>query len=252
MTFSFLSKHRVIFATLLTVLISPATALAIPMTSPNVPLNVSVLFKEKVGFRPDCPSQFGGTANGIGAGTHLGVFSFMATDCITPIDFYFSFEGDFLLTAINGDELSGIYGGLFIPVNGGPVHRLEDATMEITGGTGRFAQATGGGTLTGGEHLNTGIGVFQVDGTISNIGRGRSRMGPIRLQAMASGGPTVPNDFVAMFRDFATVESLGNAGRQPAALIASSGLLAVPEPGLLVLLATGLAALRFAQHREKC
>lgn len=252
MTFSFLSKRKIIFAILFTALISPTTALAIPVTKPNVPLTVSVEFNENVGFRPDCPSQFGGTATGTGKGTHLGKVSFTATDCITPIDYHFSFEGEFILTAANGDELSGIYGGLFIPVDGGPIYRLSEATMEITGGTGRFTEATGSGELTGREDLATGNGNFEVDGTISNLGRGQSSKGPVRLRGVASGGPAFVDDSVAMFRDFASVDSLENAARQPASLLASRNLTAVPAPGVLILLATGLTALRFAQHRKKC
>lgn len=163
MIFPRFSKRNVISAILLTAMISPASILA----GQDRPLKIRLAIHEQVGFSPDCPSQFGGTTTGTGKGTHLGKLSFNAIDCITPMEDHFTFAGEFTIVAANGDKLAGNYGGSFIPINTGPVYRLSDATFEITGGTGRFAQATGSGELTGTENVTTGNGTFKADGTIS-------------------------------------------------------------------------------------
>ena len=163
MTFPKFSKRKAISTILLTAMISPANALA----AQDEPFKVSLVTREQVRFKPDCPTQFGGTTTGTGEGTHLGRTSFTATDCITPLEDHFTFEGEFTVTASNGDKLTGNYGGSFVPVNGGPTYNLSDATFEITGGTGRFAQATGSGEMQGKQNTKTGKGILKAEGTIS-------------------------------------------------------------------------------------
>ncbi|EAR22472.1 hypothetical protein [Nitrococcus mobilis] len=163
MVFPRFSKRTVISAILLTALALPASILA----GQDRPLKIRLEVHEQVGFTPDCPSQFGGTTTGTGKGTHLGKLSFNATDCITPVEDHFTFAGEFTIVAANGDQLVGNYGGSFIPINTGPVYSLSDATFEITGGTGRFTQATGSGELRGTQSTKTGKGTFKADGTIS-------------------------------------------------------------------------------------
>ncbi|HET8701088.1 MAG TPA: PEP-CTERM sorting domain-containing protein [Nitrococcus sp.] len=250
MIFSNFSKHKIIFVILLMAIISPATVLA----NAIVPLKVNLDLHEQVGFRPNCLSQFGGTTTGTGNGTHLGNVSFAASDCIMPIEDYFTFKGAFILAAANGDKLMGNYGGSFVPINAGPMYSLSDATFEIKGGTGRFAQATGSGELQGTQDMTTGDGTLQVDGTMSKFGWVLYNENPIRVTGMALDNPASINEYVTMFRDFATVDPLEDPLGQSALVTDSvaGSQVAIPEPSVLVLLGIGLAALQFAQRKIKC
>ena len=73
------------------------------------------------------------------------------------------------LTAANGDtlELRGPH-DVGCPTRPGVVHGTGDWT--VTGGTGRFAGATGQGTFVGGADFNKGTFSFQLSGTISAPG----------------------------------------------------------------------------------
>lgn len=121
--------------------------------------------QEQVGYTPTCPSQFGGTLSGSGKGTHLGVISLSASDCIIPMQNYFISNGNLTITAANGDKLTGTYSGSFIPTDNPSIYMYDDFTIQITGGTGRFAGAAGSGTLEGTSNVQTGQGV--VEGTMS-------------------------------------------------------------------------------------
>jgi hypothetical protein len=160
-----LSKRNVISAILLTSIISPAVALSEGKT--DRPLKASLVTQEHAGFTPGCPSKFGGTTTGTGKSTHLGKVTLTATDCITPMENHFTFKGTFTLTAANGDKLTGNYSGSFMPNNGGPIYGLSDAKFQITGGTGRFVQATGSAELQGNQNILTGKGKLDANGTIS-------------------------------------------------------------------------------------
>lgn len=145
-------------------LTSPAIALC---GETSRPLKASVVTHEQPGFKPDCPSKFGGTTTGTGKSNHLGKVSLKASDCITPMENHFIFKGEFTLTAANGDNLSGGYSGSFVPVGAGPMYSLSDAKFEITGGTGRFRTAKGIADLKGNQDIMTGKGKIDIDGTIS-------------------------------------------------------------------------------------
>lgn len=117
--------------------------------------------QEQVGYTPSCPSQFGGTLTGSGKGTHLGVISLSASDCITPMQNYFISNGNLTITAANGDNLTGTYSGSFIPTDNPSIYMYDDFTIQITGGTGRFTGAAGSGTLEGTSNIKTGQGVVE-------------------------------------------------------------------------------------------
>jgi hypothetical protein len=159
------SKYSVISAILLAAMVSPSAALSGEKT--DRPLKASLVTQEQVGFTPDCPSKFGGTTTGTGKSTHLGKVSLTAADCITPMENHFTFKGTFTLTAANGDKLTGDYSGSFVPKDAGPIYSLSDPKFQITGGTGRFAQAGGSAELQGNQNIQTGKGKLEVDGTIS-------------------------------------------------------------------------------------
>lgn len=160
------SRRNVVSAILLTAMISPAIAFS---AQPDRPLKGSFVTQEQAGFRPDCPSKFGGTTTGTGTSTHLGKVSFTAIDCITPIEKenYFTFTGRLTLITANGDKLTGNYSGSFKPVDSGSIYTLSDAKFEIKGGTGRFADAEGTAGLKGNQDILTGKGKIELDGTIS-------------------------------------------------------------------------------------
>lgn len=256
MIFSGFLRRNIVFVIVLVAMIfSATTALATPLTKQSVPLKISLDLHEEVGFRLDCPSQFGGSTTGTGKGTHLGKVSFNATDCITPAEGYFTFEGEFILAAANGDELIGNYGGLFIPVDSGPTHRLLDAMMEITGGTGRFSGVTGSAELTGTQDITTGDGAFAADGAMSNPSRGPFKKAPMRAPGAAFRKAAALDDYLAMFRNFPTVDSLEETSQQPTLVLGSvsgSNARLVSEPAVFILLGTGLVALQFAQRLKKC
>ena len=165
MRISHFSKRNVISAILLTAMVSPSVALSGEKT--DRPLKASLVTLEQARYRPDCPSKFGGTLTGTGKSTHLGKVSLTAADCITPMENHFTFKGTFMLTAANGDKLTGDYSGSFIPKDAAPMYGLSDAKFQITGGTGRFAQAIGSADLQGDQNILTGKGKLEVEGTVS-------------------------------------------------------------------------------------
>lgn len=131
------------------------------------PKAITVPFKAKFytvrdySFAPDCSAyasenpdeDFGSSGNyqvGGGHGTHLGEFTTTISFCGGPNFQYKGGEGVFI--ADNGDELYynipplGVIGQIY-QIFDDPYYELwfGDA-FEFTGGTGRFAGATGGGT----------------------------------------------------------------------------------------------------------
>ena len=116
-----------------------------------------------------------GTAlfTGTGIASHLGRST--NVNNITVLSGPVSCPGGFAnknvetLTAANGDKLmlTGPH-DVGCPIRPGVVHGTGDWT--VTGGTGRFAGATGQGTFVGGADFNTGRFSFQLTGTISAPG----------------------------------------------------------------------------------
>jgi hypothetical protein len=143
-------------------------------TLPELNLSQYKFKKKKISFTmglqeiisgmPACPTHLGGTTTGIGRATELGVISLVANDCITPQPNYFLSKGKFTLTTANGDNITANYSGSFIPTNYPSIYSYEDFTIQITGGTGRFAGATGSGVLEGTSNIQTGLG--EAEGTL--------------------------------------------------------------------------------------
>jgi hypothetical protein len=108
-----------------------------------------------------------GDVDGTGIATHLGLFTVTIPHCLTKATK--STIGSYYFTAANGDTLSANFSGqASLTSTPGVLFEVENAT--ITGGTGRFAGATGGFTV---ERLAdtialTTIGSFY--GTISSPG----------------------------------------------------------------------------------
>src|SRR5215467_10887295 len=135
----------------------------------QVPFRAS--FSGTAAFTSDTTAVFTGT----GIATHLGLSTNKNNITVLYPVSCPGGEGGFAnknvekLTAANGDtlELRGPHdvGCLTRP---GVVHGTGDWT--VTGGTGRFAGATGQGTFVGGADFNKGTFNFQLTGTISAPG----------------------------------------------------------------------------------
>lgn len=118
---------------------------------------------------PDCsaPHVALNTQAGGGTATHIGSFTTTITFCVDPATFeYVNGEGS--LIAANGDEIFiAIALGQILPTTE-PGYDLEfkDPFM-ITGGTGRFYGASGGGTTDSFVNLTTQQTDHVWTGTIS-------------------------------------------------------------------------------------
>ena len=105
------------------------------------------------------------SANFTGNATHLGRFTFALPHTVTANGYF----GTFVFIAANGDTVTGSFTG-FVDSGVPPVIHVTDiATIE--GGTGRFADASGGFTTSRSVDLDhlTSSGSF--NGTISSPGK---------------------------------------------------------------------------------
>ncbi|MDB5959039.1 MAG: hypothetical protein JWP59_333 [Massilia sp.] len=132
------------------------------------PFKLNGAFQETPGPSPRCPSQFGGTIVGFGDSAVTGKVVFLSSDCITPNGAVYNFsDGKFVILTTNGEQIFANYSGQFVPTGEGTNYVFNGATYQITGGTGKFKKASGGGTLTGGEDMATGQGTLQLNGQIT-------------------------------------------------------------------------------------
>jgi hypothetical protein len=153
------------FATTALLLSAAVGASAAPSSYKDFEL--SGVMQEVPGPSARCASGFGGTIMGYGNSELLGKVSFLTSDCITQNGPAFTFsEGRFMITTMSGELLFASYNGQFLPTGEGTRFVLSNASFTITGGTGRYAKATGSGTLGGGEDMATGQGNIQLKGRI--------------------------------------------------------------------------------------
>lgn len=109
------------------------------------------------------------TLNIQGTGTsNLGPLTIEQSHCFdpqgaNPLAFY---DGEFTNTFADGGSFSGTYSGAATPTLNPAVFQI-DAQWMVTGGTGSFASATGGGTASGQANLQTGAGSITLEGTIT-------------------------------------------------------------------------------------
>ena len=102
---------------------------------------------------------------GTGHGTHVGNFTNAQSHCMNPVTLQFAYGQDTLIAA-NGDMVFGAYYGQFVMIS--PTSAALYGITTTTGGTGRFAGATGGGVATGTVDLVTGqASDLVIKGTIS-------------------------------------------------------------------------------------
>lgn len=153
----------------------------------SAPLTISAIIKEQIDFAPGCPSLVGGTINGTGISSPLGNVSLAGKDCFTPVENGFSFAGKMVLTVSRGDELFADYSGFFTPTSHPSIFAFTNSIFTLTGGTGNFLNATGGGELLGGEDIQTGSGFIYATGTIFNFKKSKDYSGPTQASQRVAG-----------------------------------------------------------------
>ncbi|MGH8762773.1 MAG: PEP-CTERM sorting domain-containing protein [Nitrosospira sp.] len=207
---------------------------------------VNAIIEEETGFKPGCASLFGGTITGSGVSS-LGRVSLEGGDCITPMGSSLSFEGKMTFNLSRGNEIFADYHGLFTPTGIGSLYTFTDSFFEITGGTGNFLHATGGGTLLGGEDISSGLGVLKATGTISNFDKNHKGKKKDEDRGIVAGNATAISTLDNGL--FPASHPLGDYFYQDQ----NGTLLAVntlPESGSLALLGIGLASLVALRRRK--
>jgi hypothetical protein len=102
-----------------------------------------------------------------GSATLLGQFTLTIPHLVNPVTRTAAGTYDFV--ASNGDTLSADFTGVSAPTaTPGVISIVENAT--ITGGTGRFAGATGAFTAERSFNLSSGATTGSFEGTISSVG----------------------------------------------------------------------------------
>lgn len=133
------------------------------------PFRATVISQETLAPNPvACPlSILQGTTTGQGVATHLGRVTISSTDCVTLGATQFTFtDGVLVIVAANGDKLTADYSGALLPTAAYPVYSLS-GSFRITGGSGRFSNASGAGSLQGVSNVVTGQGAYVATGTIA-------------------------------------------------------------------------------------
>lgn len=106
-----------------------------------------------------CPALTG-TVTGSGVATTFGQFTNAQTHCVDPnsSDPMALTDGNFTYTNANGDTIFGAYVGRLAPTSTSSVDNLYliYGNFIIEGGTGAFAGASGGGSVTGVLNFATG------------------------------------------------------------------------------------------------
>ena len=135
----------------------------------SVPISGTVTYTDTITANPDntsCPLT--GMSIGTGTVSHLGRAAFVSTDCLTFDGLNYTIHnGTFTLTAANGDTITGTFTGTFSPSGRGAVYVMQGGDLTITGGSGRFKNASGGGPLQASEDLITHQGTTTLAGRIS-------------------------------------------------------------------------------------
>jgi hypothetical protein len=107
---------------------------------------------------------------GIGVATHLGGFTYVNPHIVNALKMHGC--GTYTVTAANGDKITADGCGDATVVSGTPPNAILSIaeTNSITGGTGRFAGATGSFTVQRRLNQTTGRFVGSFEGTISTPG----------------------------------------------------------------------------------
>jgi hypothetical protein len=149
-------------------------------TSTGMPGEVAArLSREEVPFKgslegvvtrrtPLTPPLVSLLTEGTGNATHLGQFTVEIAHVVNTVAR--TVTGSYEFTAANGDTLIADVTGQFGPTLENPRVLLSVETATITGGTGRFAGATGSFTVERLLNLDTFLTTVSFEGTISSPG----------------------------------------------------------------------------------
>jgi hypothetical protein len=107
--------------------------------------------------------------DGSGQATHLGRTRVQAS---LEVDQFFAFTGEMTLTGADGSQLFGTVSGQLL-LREFPIFDVV-GSYEITGGTRRFAGASGDGGLTGELDFDADEASIELTGTVSSVGSGRA------------------------------------------------------------------------------
>jgi hypothetical protein len=106
-----------------------------------------------------------------GVATHMGAVDISRTHCFSPFNDPPIYEGEWEAEGANGDKVYGAYEGTMtfteFDADGNPIRGRIDSQFPITGGTGKFQGASGGGRVTSDYDLVADAGTFISEGIIT-------------------------------------------------------------------------------------
>lgn len=130
-------------------------------------LQIKGVFNEKIGLALQCATLLGGKLAGHGEAIDGTPVAFVGGDCFSQSGTTFTFSnGKFILLYPNGDQIFANYAGQFIPAGSGTAYVMNGGTFTITGGSGTYSGALGGGYLSGTEDLSNGAGTIGLSGSV--------------------------------------------------------------------------------------
>jgi len=155
------SKNSTILPLLIALAVSAVTANA----SQNLPFRLGD--EGTITFTSPSTATTAGTGNAIHMGriTSDGNLTIVGEASCVDNEVGFSVEMQDTFTAANGDELTTAITMQLCPIAPGIYHGV--GTYVVTGGTGRFARATGSGLFDGTGNFNTGTIICALRGTIT-------------------------------------------------------------------------------------
>jgi hypothetical protein len=128
---------------------------------------ISGVFQEVIQPSSNCSSGQSGNLSGYGNSAQIGRIAFLAGDCFSQNGPIFSFsDGRFMIATVSGDVIYADYSGQVVLTGEAMKGVISSATFQITGGTGRYSKAKGGGTINGTEDLSNGQGTIQMNGRV--------------------------------------------------------------------------------------
>jgi hypothetical protein len=144
-------------------LTGPEVLLSKAADSKMVPFKGTMTMQASAAEVPGCAGQ-GATLTKVGRATHLGRFTAVSTQCSDPKT---GITGQTIFTAANGDQLFVTYS---VKASGSLPELRTDLVLTVTGGTGRFARASGRIFGVGQFNPATGAGSASLVGEISSPG----------------------------------------------------------------------------------